>query len=125
MYDTIILSDIPLAHLLYKGQPATVRLYSLLSLSSPPTCTKTTFQADNAQFKWNTIGTQVLASVRTDVDMSNKNYYGESRLYLLSAAGNFDGQVIPPKEGPIHEFAWNPNSKEFGIVCGCALFFGF
>ncbi|KAH8114226.1 translation initiation factor eIF-2A [Phellopilus nigrolimitatus] len=100
------------------GQPANIRIYSLLSLASPPACQKSTFRAEHAQFKWNTIGTQVLALIRTDVDATNKSYYGETRLYLLSSSGNFDCQVAAPKEGPIHDFAWSPNSKEFGVVCG-------
>ncbi|THH08700.1 hypothetical protein EW145_g2523 [Phellinidium pouzarii] len=100
------------------GQPANIRIYSLLSLASPPTCQKSTFRAEYAQFKWNTIGTQVLALIRTDVDATNKSYYGETRLYLLSSSGNFSCQVASPKEGPIHDFAWSPNSKEFGVVCG-------
>lgn len=102
-----------------QGKPARISIYSLSSLSTSPTCQKSTFRADNAQFKWNTIGTQVLALVRTDVDATNKNYYGETRLYLLSAAGNFDCLVATPKEGPIHDYAWSPNSKEFSVVCGC------
>jgi len=100
------------------GKPANIRIYSLLSLASSPTCQKATFRAENATFKWNTIGTQVLGLVRTDVDASGKSYYGETRLYILSAAGNFDRMVDNPKEGPIHDFAWNPNSKEFAIVSG-------
>lgn len=40
-------------------------------------------------------------------------------MYLLSAAGNFDCRVTLDKEGPIHDFAWSPNSKEFGVVYGC------
>ncbi|KAI5116037.1 hypothetical protein M0805_006791 [Coniferiporia weirii] len=100
------------------GQPANIRIYSLLSLASPPSCQKATFRAEHAQFKWNTIGTQVLALVRTDVDATNKSYYGEARLYLLSSSGNHSCQVASPKEGPIHDFAWSPNSKEFGVVCG-------
>jgi translation initiation factor 2A len=53
------------------------------------------------------------------VDNSNKSYYGETGMYLLSAAGNFDCRVTLDKEGPIHDFAWSPNSKEFGVVYGC------
>lgn len=56
---------------------------------------------------------------QTEVDNSNKSYYGETGLYLLSAAGNFDCRVTLDKEGPIHDFAWSPNSKEFGVVYGC------
>ena len=44
-------------------------------------------------------------------------------MYLLSAAGNFDCRVTLDKEGPIHDFAWSPNSKEFGVVYGCKLGF--
>lgn len=107
--------------MLHQGQPANIRIYGLLSLASPPTCQKSTFRAEHVQFKWNGIGTQVLALIRTDVDATNKSYYGETRLYLLSAAGNFDCTVPLPKDGPIHDFSWSPNAKEFGIVCGCTL----
>jgi translation initiation factor 2A len=43
-------------------------------------------------------------------------------MYLLSAAGNLDCRVTLDKAGPIHDFAWSPNSKEFGVVYGCMCF---
>lgn len=92
-----------------------------MSLSSPPTCQKSFFKADRSQLKWNTLGTQVLLLTQTEVDNSNKSYYGETGMYLLSAVGQFDGRVTLDKEGPIHDFAWSPNSKEFGVVYGCEL----
>ncbi|KAK2460701.1 hypothetical protein APHAL10511_007171 [Amanita phalloides] len=101
-----------------KGAPASIKVYGLLTLNSPPTCQKTFFKADRSQIKWNTLGTQVLLLTQTDVDKSNKSYYGETRLYLLSAAGNFDCRVNLDKDGPIHDLAWSPNSKEFGVVYG-------
>ncbi|KAK7035995.1 eukaryotic translation initiation factor 2A [Favolaschia claudopus] len=101
-----------------KGQPASIRIYGLLTLNSPPTCQKTFFKADRAQIKWNDLGTQVLLLTQTEVDNSNKSYYGETGMYLLSAAGNFDCRVTLDKEGPIHDFAWSPTSKEFGVVYG-------
>ncbi|KAJ7819072.1 eukaryotic translation initiation factor eIF2A-domain-containing protein [Mycena olivaceomarginata] len=101
-----------------KGQPASIRIYGLLSLNSPPTCQKTFFKADRSQIKWNDLGTQVLLLTQTEVDNSNKSYYGETGIYLLSAAGNFDCRVTLDKEGPIHDFAWSPTSKEFGVVYG-------
>ncbi|KAF8638909.1 hypothetical protein AX17_001960 [Amanita inopinata Kibby_2008] len=101
-----------------KGAPASIKIYGLLTLNSPPTCQKTFFKADRSQVKWNTLGTQVLLLTQTDVDNSNKSYYGETGMYLLSAAGNFDCRVTLDKEGPIHDFAWSPNSKEFGVVYG-------
>jgi translation initiation factor 2A len=101
-----------------KGAPASIKIYGLGSLNSPPTCQKTFFKADRSQIKWNTLGTQVLLLTQTEVDNSNKSYYGETGMYLLSAAGNFDCRVTLDKEGPIHDFAWSPNSKEFGVVYG-------
>ncbi|KAJ6500809.1 eukaryotic translation initiation factor eIF2A-domain-containing protein [Mycena sanguinolenta] len=101
-----------------KGQPASIRIYGLLSLNSPPTCQKTFYKADRSQIKWNDLGTQVLLLTQTEVDNSNKSYYGETGMYLLSAAGNFDCRVTLDKEGPIHDFAWSPTSKEFGVVYG-------
>ncbi|KAJ3495212.1 hypothetical protein NLJ89_g10663 [Agrocybe chaxingu] len=101
-----------------KGAPASIKIYGLNTLNSPPTCQKTFFKADRAQIKWNTLGTQVLLLTQTEVDNSNKSYYGETGMYLLSAAGNFDCRVTLDKEGPIHDFAWSPNSKEFGVVYG-------
>jgi translation initiation factor 2A len=102
-----------------KGQPAGVRIHALLNLSAPPTCQKTFFKAEKSQIKWNNLGTQVLVLTQTDVDNTNKSYYGQSGLHLLSAAGNFDCRISLDKEGPIHDFAWSPNSKEFGVVYGC------
>lgn len=101
-----------------KGAPANVRIYGLTSLSSAPTSQKTFYKADKAQIKWNTLGTQVLVLTQTEVDKTNKSYYGETMLYLLSAAGNFDCRVTLDKEGPVHDFAWSPNSKEFAVVYG-------
>ncbi|KAG8906244.1 hypothetical protein FRB99_007306 [Tulasnella sp. 403] len=101
-----------------KGAPASVKIYSLLALSAPPTCSKSFFKADKCVMKWNNLGTQILVLTSTDVDKSNKNYYGETNLYLLSSAGNFDCRVTLDKEGPIHDFTWSPTSKEFGVVYG-------
>ncbi|KAI0781547.1 translation initiation factor eIF-2A [Trametes elegans] len=102
-----------------KGQPAIVKIYSLTALGAPPTSQKTFFKAQRSQIKWNTLGTQVLVLTQTDVDQANKSYYGETGgFYLLSAAGNFDCRVTLDKDGPVHDFAWSPNSKEFGVIYG-------
>lgn len=107
------------------GAPASVRIYSLLDLLAPPTCQKNFFKAEKCQIKWNTLGTFVLVLTHTDVDNTNKSYYGQTGLYMLSAAGKFDCRVSLDKEGPIHDFAWSPNSKEFGVVYGCKYFITF
>ncbi|KAJ7080464.1 eukaryotic translation initiation factor eIF2A-domain-containing protein [Mycena epipterygia] len=103
------------------GAPASVIIYDLLSLESPPTCHKTFYKADRSQIKWNYLGTQLLLLTQTRIDNSNANYYGEDGLYLLSTAGNFNCKLTLDKEGPIHDFAWSPNSQEFGVVYGYAV----
>lgn len=55
---------------------------------------------------------------QTDVDKSNKSYYGETTLYLLYANGGFDARITLDKEGPIHDVTWSPNGKEFGVIYG-------
>ena len=83
-------------------------------------CQKTFFKADQANIKWNTIGTHVLILTHADVDQANKSYYGATGgLWLLSASGTFDCRVTLDKEGPVHDFTWSPNSKEFGVIYGC------
>ncbi|KAI0081480.1 translation initiation factor eIF-2A [Panus rudis PR-1116 ss-1] len=102
-----------------KGQPASVKIYGLTTLSATPMSQKTFFKADKSTIKWNTIGTHVLVLTQTEVDQANKSYYGETGgLYLLSASGTFDCRVTLDKEGPVHDFAWSPNSKEFAVTYG-------
>ena len=55
---------------------------------------------------------------QTEVDKTEKSYYGETTLYVLSANGGFDSWITLDKEGPIHNVSWSPNSKEFGVVYG-------
>ncbi|KAG8818128.1 hypothetical protein FRC17_010966 [Serendipita sp. 399] len=100
------------------GTPGSVRIHNLQALTAPPSCQKSFFKADRITIKWNSLGTLALLMTHTEVDKSNKSYYGESNLHLMSAAGNFDSRIVLDKEGPIHDFAWNPNSKEFCIIYG-------
>jgi translation initiation factor 2A len=87
------------------------------------------------------IHSQALFLCQSDVDNSGKSYYGETNLYLISLDGSHECKVqlgkhsvvdvraplceltkhVPnlDKEGPIYDFAWNPNSREFGVVYGC------
>ncbi|EIM22657.1 translation initiation factor eIF-2A [Wallemia mellicola] len=104
-----------------KGAPASLRLYSLLGLSSnsKPVSQKTFFKADRVSMKWNNLGTTLLFQTQTDFDKTNKNYYGESNLYLLSTVGGgYDARITLDKPGPIHDFNWSPNSKEFIVIYG-------
>ncbi|MCO5599764.1 hypothetical protein L7F22_053871 [Adiantum nelumboides] len=107
-----------------KGAPASVRIYSLASLLSGlketpnPTSQKTFFKADKIQIKWNTQGTALLFATSTDHDKTGKSYYGETNLYMMSTRGDFDCRIALDKEGPVHDFEWNPNGREFIAVYG-------
>lgn len=83
-----------------------------------PISQKTFFKGDKVQLKWNGLGTSLIVLAQTEVDKSNKSYYGETTMYLLSANGSVDARVTLDKEGPIHDVAWSPNSKEFGVIYG-------
>ncbi|KAJ2892438.1 putative eukaryotic translation initiation factor 2a protein [Zalerion maritima] len=100
-----------------KGQPASVKVYNVPQFSNP-TSQKTFFKGDKVQLKWNSQGTSLLVLAQTDVDKSNKSYYGETMLYLLSVNESFDARISLDKEGPIHDVTWSPNGKEFGVIYG-------
>lgn len=107
-----------------KGAPASVRVYSLASLissqpePSPPISQKTFFKADKIQMKWNNTGTSLLFMTSTDIDKTGKSYYGETNLYMISSRGDFDCRVSLDKEGPIHDFEWSGNGREFIVIYG-------
>ncbi|KAF2768508.1 translation initiation factor eIF-2A [Teratosphaeria nubilosa] len=100
-----------------KGQPAAVKVYNVPQFASAVS-QKTFFKGDKVQLKWNQQGTSLIVLAQTDVDKSNKSYYGETTMYLLSANGTFDSRITLDKEGPIHDVSWSPKSKEFGVVYG-------
>jgi translation initiation factor 2A len=97
--------------------PASVKVYQVPQFNSPVS-QKTFFKSDKVQLKWNDLGTSVIVLAQTDVDKTNKSYYGETNMYILSANGSFDSRIQLEKEGPIHDVSWSPNSKEFGVVYG-------
>ncbi|KAG1046835.1 hypothetical protein G6F46_000198 [Rhizopus delemar] len=100
-----------------KGAPGVVRMFSIPNFKSPLS-SKTFFKADSVTMYWNDLGTNLLVLTHTDVDKSNKSYYGETNLYYLAVAGNFDCRVPLDKEGPVHDVTWGPDSKEFIVIYG-------
>jgi translation initiation factor 2A len=101
-----------------------VRVYSLASLipapETPPApiSQKMFFKADKIQMKWNSAGTSILFLTSTEHDKTGKSYYGETNLYMMSTRGDFDCRVGLDKEGPVHDFEWNPNGREFIVIYG-------
>lgn len=100
-----------------QGQPAAVKVYNVPQFNTPIS-QKTFFKGDKVQLKWNSLGSALIVLAQTDVDKSNKSYYGETTLYLLYANGAFDARISLDKEGPIHDVTWSPNGKEFGVIYG-------
>ncbi|KAF9932583.1 hypothetical protein BGZ75_008526 [Mortierella antarctica] len=98
-----------------KGAPAMVRIYSITNFAVP-LASKSFFKADRVQMIWNQLGTNVLVWATTDHDKTGKSYYGETNLYYLAVAGNFDCRV--PIDGLIHDVAWAPASKDFVVIHG-------
>ena len=58
-----------------------------------PVSQKTFFKGDKVQLKWNQSGTSLIVLAQTDVDKSNRSYYGETTMYILSANGGFDSRI--------------------------------
>ena len=75
-----------------QGQPAAVKVYKVPHFDAALS-QKTFFKGDKVQFKWNELGSSVIVLAQTDVDKSNKSYYGETNMYILSASGGFDSRI--------------------------------
>lgn len=99
-----------------KGLPASSQIYPLSNLERPST-QKQFYKADKINFLWNSNGRSLLAHTTTDVDKTNKSYYGESNLYLLHTNGASAVRVDLDKEGPVHDVSWGSDT-EFGVVYG-------
>ena len=52
-----------------------MRVYSITNFNNT-LAHKTFFKADKIQMKWNALGTSLLVLTQTDVDKTNKSYYG-------------------------------------------------
>ena len=70
-----------------------------------PVSQKTFFKGDKVQMKWNDLGTSVIVLAQTDVDKTNKSYYGETNMYILSANGGFDARISLGKSEQVR-FRW-------------------
>ncbi|KAJ2720084.1 hypothetical protein GGI07_004833 [Coemansia sp. Benny D115] len=99
------------------SKPAIVRMYGLSNFARPLS-NKTFFKADKVDFHWHSLGTNVLVLTHTDVDKTGRSYYGETGLFFMAAAGNFDCRVPLDRDGPIHDVAWSPDEKEFVVSYG-------
>ncbi|RUP52208.1 eukaryotic translation initiation factor eIF2A-domain-containing protein [Jimgerdemannia flammicorona] len=96
--------------------PAIVRMFGIPNFNAPLS-NQSFYKGDKVEMIWNDLGTNLLVVTHTDIDKTGKSYYGETNLYHMSVTGSFD-RVTLDKEGPIHDVAWSPNSKEFIVVYG-------
>lgn len=106
-----------------KGSPGHVALYKMTGGISQgqvalPIARRSFFRANSARFFWASTGSAVLGLTAADVDATNQSYYGEQKLYFLSADGKIDQAVPLPKEGPVHDVQWNPRGDCFVTVAG-------
>lgn len=73
--------------------PAAVKVYAVPEFAGNPVSQKTFFKGDKVTFKWNSPGSSLIVLAQTDVDKSNKSYYGETTMHILSANGGFDSRI--------------------------------
>lgn len=106
------------------GKPAQLSIWPIQKGKiNKKIASRTFFKADSCQIKWNDQGNAVLCVATTDFDASNKSYYGENTMYLLSfqgVNGTLGGNSVRVslKSGPIHDFTWSPTSRQFGVISG-------
>uniref|UniRef100_A0A665U5T3 Eukaryotic translation initiation factor 2A n=1 Tax=Echeneis naucrates TaxID=173247 RepID=A0A665U5T3_ECHNA len=102
-----------------KGAPSFVRLYQypVFGGSSAALANKSFFKADKVTMQWNKKASAVLVMASTEVDKTGASYYGEQTLHYLAVNGE-TALVQLPKNGPIYDVVWSPNSSEFCVVYG-------
>ncbi|NXY86269.1 EIF2A factor, partial [Alcedo cyanopectus] len=102
-----------------KGAPSFVRLYQYPNFCGPQAAlaNKSFFKADKVTMLWNKKATAVLVIASTEVDKTGASYYGEQTLHYIAANGE-SAVVQLPKNGPIYDVVWSPNSLEFCVVYG-------
>ena len=99
-----------------KGRPASVRVHQFPAVAGG--AAKTFYNAQEVTLDWSPNGQAVLVKTHTDVDKTGSSYYGSTGLYLLHADGSYETGVALPKEGPISDAKWSPNSRGFVVVSG-------
>uniref|UniRef100_A0A8C9V5R1 Eukaryotic translation initiation factor 2A n=1 Tax=Scleropages formosus TaxID=113540 RepID=A0A8C9V5R1_SCLFO len=102
-----------------KGAPSFVRLYQYPNFGGPTSAlaNKSFFKADKVTMLWNKKAMAVLVTASTEVDKTGASYYGEQTLHYLAVNGE-SAVVQLPKNGPIYDVTWSPNSMEFCVVYG-------
>ncbi|XP_028587121.1 eukaryotic translation initiation factor 2A [Podarcis muralis] len=102
-----------------KGAPSFVRLYQYPNFGGPQSAlaNKSFFKADKVTMLWNSKATAVLVIASTEVDKTGASYYGEQNLHYIATNGE-SAVVQLPKNGPIYDATWSPNSAEFCVVYG-------
>ncbi|KAJ4723688.1 Eukaryotic translation initiation factor 2A [Melia azedarach] len=111
-----------------KGSPGSVQIYACeKDLQSQPLARKSFFRCSSVQLSWNRGSTGLVVVVQSDVDKTNRSYYGESKLNYLTTDGAHEGLVPLRKEGPVHDVQWSYSGSEFAVVYGfmpaCATLF--
>jgi len=101
-----------------KGAPSFAKLYAYPNFEDTQVvASKSFFQADKMEVKWNSSGIYVLLLTQADVDKTGSSYYGKQQLHFLSTKGD-SSMVGLSKEGPIYSVEWSPNGSEFCVVYG-------
>nr|XP_061811900.1 eukaryotic translation initiation factor 2A-like [Nerophis lumbriciformis] len=99
-----------------KGGPSLVRIFQYPNWGAA-LATKSFFKADRVSMLWNNKASAALVTASTEVDKSGASYYGEQTLHYLNVGGE-TALVQLPKNGPVYDVAWSPNSSEFCVVYG-------
>ncbi|KAK4021785.1 eukaryotic translation initiation factor 2A [Daphnia magna] len=101
-----------------KGQPSFAKLFKYPNLNaSGLVASKSFFQGDRVDMKWNKPGNCVLLMTSTDVDSTGASYYGKQTLHFLDVKGT-SAMVQLSKDGPIYSVEWNPKGNEFCVIYG-------
>jgi len=99
------------------GQPSFARMFRYPNFETV-IASKSFFQADRVEFKWNKKGTAVLVITSTDIDKSGQSYYGKTMLHYMDTKGETAVIQTEADSAIVHAAEWSPTSTEFAIITG-------
>jgi translation initiation factor 2A len=105
-----------------KSMPASAKVHALPEFGSgktemQPLAMRTFYRAKTASLLWSPSSVSCVVWAASDVDATNKSYYGESGMHVVRPDGN--GQRVEvEKEGPVHDVSWSPAGDTFISVQG-------
>jgi translation initiation factor 2A len=114
-------TEVSLLAVALKGNPSVVKVFRYPHFAeSHVVCSRVCFKAEGFRLLFSPSSSGLLILTHTEVDETNKNYYGSNNLFFMGFPKEGPVSTVVPfeKEGPVHDMQWSPNGSEFVVIQG-------